>query len=249
MWDPLYGWTWVDDAPWGWAPYHYGRWVFASGFWAWAPGPIIVRPIYAPALVAFFGGFAVGRPLAWVALGWGEPCVPWWGPPGFVGAAWWGGWGGPRVVNNVRIEHKTVYKAKQINIYQNAGVRDAIVAVDRDHFGRRSGGGERLRASKAGKLKPVHGDFDVRPDRSNLVGEAKAARRRSSCASARVATRAPKLDPEPRLEPQRAPKQQAGRAERPRPSARRRAAPAPGEAAARGEARPRPGAPALRHAE
>ena len=20
------GWTWVDDAPWGWAPYHYGRW-------------------------------------------------------------------------------------------------------------------------------------------------------------------------------------------------------------------------------
>ena len=24
LWDPLYGWTWVDDAPWGWAPYHYG---------------------------------------------------------------------------------------------------------------------------------------------------------------------------------------------------------------------------------
>src|SRR5207253_4876407 len=31
MWDPYYGWTWVDDAPWGWAPFHYGRWVFVGG--------------------------------------------------------------------------------------------------------------------------------------------------------------------------------------------------------------------------
>src|SRR5262249_41105155 len=83
---------WVDTEPWGWAPFHYGRWVFVDGYWAWAPGPIIVRPAYAPALVAFFAGVS-GR-LAWVALGWGEPCVPWWGPPRFVGAPWWGGGGG-----------------------------------------------------------------------------------------------------------------------------------------------------------
>src|SRR5207249_2027001 len=43
--------TWVDTAPWGWAPYHYGRWVFVDGFWAWAPGPIVHRAVYAPALV------------------------------------------------------------------------------------------------------------------------------------------------------------------------------------------------------
>ena len=25
--DAPWGWTWVDDAPWGFAPFHYGRWV------------------------------------------------------------------------------------------------------------------------------------------------------------------------------------------------------------------------------
>ena len=49
-----YGWTWVDAAPWGWAPFHYGRWVQVGGYWGWAPGPLVARPYYAPALVAFF---------------------------------------------------------------------------------------------------------------------------------------------------------------------------------------------------
>jgi len=221
LFDPYYGWTWLDDAPWGWAPFHYGRWVHVSGYWGWCPGPIVVRPYYAPALVAFYGGgFSIGVSIArphvgWVALGWGEPLVPWWGPRHFREHAHWAGWGGPRIVNKVRIEHKTVYKAKQINVYQNADVRDAIVAVDRDHFGRRSGKDARFGRVEAGKLKPVQGDFDVRPDRSSLVGEAKAARRPPKQLRERavVATRAPKLDPEPRLEPQRAPKQKTGRAE------------------------------------
>ena len=56
VYDPYYGWTWVDDAPWGWAPYHYGRWVHVSGYWGWCPGPIVARPYYSPALVAFYGG-------------------------------------------------------------------------------------------------------------------------------------------------------------------------------------------------
>src|SRR2546428_629580 len=56
IWDPRFGWTWLDDAPWGWAPYHYGRWVFVGSYWAWAPGPVIVRPVYSPALVVFLGG-------------------------------------------------------------------------------------------------------------------------------------------------------------------------------------------------
>src|SRR4030095_5024805 len=86
VYDPYYEWTWVDDAPWGWAPYHYGRWVHAGSYWGWAPGPIIARPVYAPALVAFFGApgvsvsVGVGVPfVSWCALGWGEPVVPWWG--------------------------------------------------------------------------------------------------------------------------------------------------------------------------
>lgn len=55
-WIEPYGWTWVDDAPWGFAPYHYGRWAHIRGAWSWVPGPRTVRPVYAPALVAFVGG-------------------------------------------------------------------------------------------------------------------------------------------------------------------------------------------------
>lgn len=36
-WVPPYGWTWINDEPWGWATYHYGRWVWADGNWLWSP--------------------------------------------------------------------------------------------------------------------------------------------------------------------------------------------------------------------
>lgn len=36
-WVPPYGWTWVNDEPWGWATYHYGRWIWDDGYWAWTP--------------------------------------------------------------------------------------------------------------------------------------------------------------------------------------------------------------------
>jgi len=85
IWVEPWGWTWVDDAPWGYAPFHYGRWVYTSGYWGWAPGPAYVRPVYAPALVTWFGGagwgvnfgFGVGGGFGWCALGWGEPFYPW----------------------------------------------------------------------------------------------------------------------------------------------------------------------------
>src|SRR5580704_10764012 len=61
-WVDPWGWTWVDDAPWGFAPFHYGRWVDFGPYWGWAPGPYWERPFYAPALVAWFGGprFGIG---------------------------------------------------------------------------------------------------------------------------------------------------------------------------------------------
>ena len=37
-WVRPWGWTWVDDAPWGFAPFHYGRWVYHRNAWCWAPG-------------------------------------------------------------------------------------------------------------------------------------------------------------------------------------------------------------------
>lgn len=132
VWDPYYGWTWVDDAPWGWAPYHYGRWVYDNDYWAWAPGPIAGPPPYAPALVAFFGfgGVSVGFGLpfvSWAALGWGEPCIPWWGPVGFVGVTWWGGWFGPH--------HHHHDGSFGVHDFHNAHVGHGLVTVNRDHFG------------------------------------------------------------------------------------------------------------------
>src|SRR4029453_10061567 len=121
-----------------------------------------VRPVYAPALVAFFGApgvrVAVGAPfVSWVALGWGEPCVPWWGRPGFVGRPWWGGWGGPRVVNNVVINRTTVVNVTNVNVYRNVSVRNAVVAVRPDRFGRGPVAEARIRQVDTHRLEPGGG--------------------------------------------------------------------------------------------
>ncbi len=87
-----WGWTWVDDAPWGFAPFHYGRWAYVGTGWGWIPGPYWARPWYAPALVGWFGGpgwglgvgfgfgFGFGGPrFGWSPLGFREPFRPWYG--------------------------------------------------------------------------------------------------------------------------------------------------------------------------
>lgn len=92
-WVDPWGWTWVDSRPWGFAPFHYGRWVYVNSRWGWAPGPLVsvgynrpvVHPCYAPALVAWFGGAhwgvsvsigGGGPSVGWVPLGWGEVYTP-----------------------------------------------------------------------------------------------------------------------------------------------------------------------------
>jgi hypothetical protein len=160
--DPFYGWTWVDSAPWGWAPYHYGRWVYVERSWCWAPGPRPARPVYSPALVAFYGGYrgpqafgGDGPVVGWVALGWGEPCVPWWGRPGFIHRPWWGGWAGPRVVNNVVVRHTTEVRAEHVHAYRNARVHNAVVGVREDHLHRGVLGRERFFRVDARYLHPT----------------------------------------------------------------------------------------------
>jgi hypothetical protein len=91
-----WGYTWVDDAAWGFAPFHYGRWVVVGGVWGWVPAPprpvavgvVYVRPVYAPALVAWVGGphfavgvgvgggFAAGVSVGWFPLGPREVYMP-----------------------------------------------------------------------------------------------------------------------------------------------------------------------------
>jgi hypothetical protein len=81
-----WGYTWVEDEPWGFAPFHYGRWVTVGGVWGWVPAPapvvgvVYVRPVYAPALVAWVGGphfgVGVGVNVGWFPLGPREVYVP-----------------------------------------------------------------------------------------------------------------------------------------------------------------------------
>lgn len=68
-----WGWTWIDQAPWGFAPFHYGRWTQLRSRWCWVPGPRHVRPVYAPALVGWVGR---GSGYAWFPLGPREVYVP-----------------------------------------------------------------------------------------------------------------------------------------------------------------------------
>ena len=84
-WIGLWGWTWIDDEPWGFAPCHYGRWVHGYRGWGWAPGEREGRrPVFAPALVAWRGdryprregGNAHAPRVGWVPLGYNEIYEP-----------------------------------------------------------------------------------------------------------------------------------------------------------------------------
>ena len=74
-WVAPWGWTWIEAEAWGFAPFHYGRWAIFGGRWGWVPGPPVVHPVYAPALVVFVhpGSGAA----AWFPLGPNEPYAPW----------------------------------------------------------------------------------------------------------------------------------------------------------------------------
>jgi len=209
IYDPYYGWSWVDYAPWGWAPYHYGRWVRVSGYWGWCPGPIVARPYYAPALVAFYSGggfsfgFSFGTPyLGWVALGWGEPLIPWWGPAPFRRYAYWAGWGGPRIVNNIVIQNNVRIESGKIHRHKHAGEHGSFVAVKRDDFGHRNAEHARQKGVGPDKLDLVHGDLGVRPGRDSVVPGGKAAKQppRGVVERPVVATRKPKPSKAPDLE-------------------------------------------------
>jgi hypothetical protein len=80
-----WGWTWIDDAPWGFAPFHYGRWVQIRTRWYWSPGRFHHRPVYAPALVTWYGdgpsgstsiSIGIGGNIGWCPLAPREHYVP-----------------------------------------------------------------------------------------------------------------------------------------------------------------------------
>jgi hypothetical protein len=132
-----WGYTWVEDEPWGFAPFHYGRWVTVGGVWGWVPcqprgvvGVAYVRPVYAPALVAWVGGPHFG-----VAVVGGGPASVGWFPLG------------PRevyvpsyrvsrtYVTNVNVYNTTVINRTVNNVtYVNQRVNGAVTATSSTTF-------------------------------------------------------------------------------------------------------------------
>jgi len=116
-WVAPWGWTWVEAEPWGFAPFHYGRWALSGNGWVWVPGPSMVRPVYAPALVGWVGGgpgfhFSAGVGVGWFPLAPGEVFIP-----GYrVSRAY---------VNSVNVTNTAVNTVRVTNVYN-------AVVVNRD---------------------------------------------------------------------------------------------------------------------
>lgn len=131
IWESPWGWTWVDSFPWGFAPFHYGRWAYYGGRWGWIPGPYVVTPIYSPAVVGFIGGpgFSIGVGMsggvglsAWFPLGPGEPYFPWYhcSPAYFT------------QVNVTNIRHVTINRVNYYSYYHNKTTLSNIRYVNRN---------------------------------------------------------------------------------------------------------------------
>jgi len=139
-WVAPWGWTWIEAEPWGFAPFHYGRWERRGPRWGWVPGPPVVRPVYAPALVVFVGGGGFsGGVTAWFPLGPREVYTPWYHTS-------------ERYVNRVNVSNiydrnvvqvRNIYNQRTVvnnyaggpeRVYVNRGV--ATVAMQQDSFAR-----------------------------------------------------------------------------------------------------------------
>jgi hypothetical protein len=163
-----WGWTWIEAEPWGFAPFHYGRWLHRGERWGWVPAAdgqaaAGYTPVYAPAIVSFFGlaaGAAItadmigsGR-IGWVPLAPGESYHP-----------------------PYRASGAYISRINRIDVPRDANTpRDITI----DQFANRTGAtfmpaaamahGERIGRAGGGALPP--GDFGrARPDQG-LVNQA-----------------------------------------------------------------------------
>ncbi len=177
-WVAPWGWTWVENEPWGFAPFHYGRWAFSGTGWVWVPGPSMVRPVYAPALVSWAGGgpgfhFSAGVGVAWFPLAPGEVFIP-----GYrVSRAY---------VNSVNVTNTAVNVTRVTNVYNavivnrdfsnvtyaNRNVSGGVTVVSRDTFvnGRSVARNVMPVPSKELAAAPVSNALAVEPARSSVFG-------------------------------------------------------------------------------
>ncbi|HWK75058.1 MAG TPA: DUF6600 domain-containing protein [Povalibacter sp.] len=171
VWVSPWGWSWIDDAPWGFAPFHYGRWAYLRSSWYWVPGPIYARPVYAPALVAWTGtpGFSVslsfGSGIGWFPLGPREAFMPAYRYS-------------PRYIRSINVWHTTVinntyvYNGRGRHTYLYGRDPRAVTVVDRGQFvgGRRIDG--HWRRTDARDLRRWEHDARppaIAPDRDSVL--------------------------------------------------------------------------------
>jgi hypothetical protein len=195
-WISPWGWTWVDDAPWGYAPFHYGRWVSVRGRWGWIAGPVTVRPVYAPALVVFVGGRgpAMGGNVAWFPLGPREVFVPSY----HVSRGY---------VNRVNVSNTTVNTTTVTNVYNttiinkttnvtnvtyvNRNVNGAVTAVPQRAFTSAqpvARSSVRMTAREIASA-PVSARVEVAPTQSSVLGVHANTANRVAAPPAAVAAR------------------------------------------------------------
>jgi len=204
VWVAPWGWTWVEDEPWGFAPFHYGRWAFVGASWCWVPGPVVVRPVYAPALVAFVGGgFHAGVEVGWFPLAPREVFVPWYRTS-------------PRYVTNVNVTNTRVNVTEVTNVYNTTIINrtnvtrisyanqrvNAVTAVSHETFvNARSVSRNVVRVDEReiANASVVH-RIDARPDRVSVMGAGGPARVRPPVAVVNrpvVAVHTPPMPREP----------------------------------------------------
>lgn len=168
-WITPWGWTWIDDAPWGFAPYHYGRWATFGNRWGWIPGPRGMSPTYAPALVAWIGGAGFSASVGWFALGPREPYFPSYQ----VSQNYF------RRVNSSNTVFNTVtinnyYQNRAINSvqYRNRNTPNGITAVPQDNFatGRRTGQNGRTVLPAQPSNTQVFNNPNITPRRESVLG-------------------------------------------------------------------------------
>lgn len=170
-WVGPWGWTWVGYEPWGFAPYHYGRWNRFGWGWGWCPGPIYARPFYGPAFVGFLGGgfgfgigFGFGGGYGWFPLGFGEPYRPWY----HAGGAYW------RNVNihNTYIRNVNVNNFHSYNNYRYAHNVNAVTTASHNAFvnGQAINRGTNHVSEASLRNATVTNNINASPNRSSYLG-------------------------------------------------------------------------------
>jgi hypothetical protein len=195
-WISPWGWTWVDDSSWGYAPFHYGRWVSVGGRWGWVAGPVAVRAVYAPALVVFIGGGpgGFGGNVGWFPLGPREVYVPSY----HVSEAY---------VTRVNISNTTVTNVTVTNVYNttiihnttnvtnityaNRNVQGAVMVVPQHAFVSAQPVARTAVAVSAREIAsaPMSSRVAVAPTRESVFGSKAASAGRVAAPPAAVANR------------------------------------------------------------